>query len=179
MKIEGAVLAKRYAQAFMNVFGHKLDLTMIECLDLLGEYLHQHRYALTYVQYAVLDAAHTQKNLFDLLEHCGVGEYFTTLITMLVNKKRIFLLSRIMYYIGTFYRQEHRMMHWVVESPLALSNEELIKVKLFLEAQTGKKAICTLKQNSSLIAGLRIYSSTLCFERSIRQQLRSLQQGHL
>ncbi len=174
MKPFQEILAKRYAKAFMRVFGDRLNTTMIECLDLLGSYIQKHRYSLVYLQLSALDDDFTKKNFEDLLDHCGVKDLFQTLLDLLIEHNRIHLLPRIILYVARLYRKVRGIIHWTVESPVKLNNDELISLKAFLERRTRKKAVCSLKLTPSLIAGLRVYSSNLGFEYSVRQQLNSI-----
>lgn len=168
-------LAKKYAKAFINVYGTQLSRELVEKLQIVSDYLHRQREALFYVQLSVIDGATTKKNFEELLKSFSVDALFGPLIDLLLADKRIFLLPRVLTYVCALYLEKNNIMHFTVESPIALHADEMSILRSFLEKRTGKAIFFTLKKNKELIAGLKVYSATLGFEHSIRRQLRLLQ----
>lgn len=167
-------LAKKYAEAFINIYGDRLTLELAEQLAIVGDYLHKHREALIYVELSDIDGAITKKNFEELLTSFGVADLFNPLIELLRVDKRIFLLPRVMHHIYALYLERNNIMRFTVEAPHALSAEEITILKGFLARQTGKTILFSVKKNKNLIAGIKVYSGTRGFEHSVRKSLRSL-----
>ncbi len=174
MDIQQEKLAKKYAKAFINLYGHKLNIELVERLQIVSDYLHKQREALFYVQLSVLDGATTKRNFEELLKSFSVDDLFGSLIELLLVDKRIFLLPRVIHYICTLYLEKNNIMHFTVESPIVLHADEMTVLKLFLAKHTGKTILFSVKKNPKLIAGLKVYSETFGFEHSVRKQLRAL-----
>lgn len=167
-------LSKKYARAFVNLFADKLDVALAQRIEGLSLYLHKHRSALFYVQLTALDDANTKQNFESLLAYFKVDIIIQSLIDLLLEHKRLFLLPRILHHVYELYLEKVNIMSFEIESAIYLHEPELVQLKTFLEHKTGKNILYRIKQNKDLIAGLKIYSNTLGFEHSIRKQLRSL-----
>lgn len=174
MNIALEKLAKKYAQAFINMYGALFDVELIEKIDMLARYLAVHRQALFYVQISVLDKGRTKNKLDEVLHQCGVEPLLRPLINLLIDHKRMFLLARIMKWISILALENKNIMKFTIESAPALNEDELARVQAFLTKETGKRIIYKTLVNKDLIAGLKVYSETMGFERSIRKQLRAL-----
>lgn len=167
-------LARKYAQAFVHLnFAHMND-ALADRIYALSRYFDKHRRALFYVQLTTLDGDATKKNFDELFNSSGVDHLFGSLIDLLLLHRRIALLPRIMSFIYYFYLQKQGIMEFTIESPLDLTESELSQLHAFLEEKTGKRIRYYVRKNPDLIAGIKLYSSTLGFERSIRQYLRLL-----
>lgn len=174
MDIQQDMLAKKYAKAFINLYGDKLNVELVERLLIVSDYLQKQRDALFYVQLSALDGALTKKNFEDLLRSFSVDALFGSLIELLLVDKRIFLFPRVLRHICTLYLEKNNIMRFTVESPIVLHADEMSILKDFLAKRTGKTILFTVKKNKWLIAGLKVYSDTLGFEHSVRRQLRAL-----
>jgi len=174
MDIQQNKLAKKYARAFINLWGDKLSVELVERLQIVSDYLHKQREALFFVQVSSLDGDVTKNNFQSLLESFSVDALFGPLIELLIVDKRIFLLPRVINYICTLYLEKNNIMHFTVESPIILHADELSVLKDFLAKRTGKHILFSLKKNKQLIAGIKVYSDTIGFEHSVRKNLRAL-----
>lgn len=174
MDIQQEKLAKKYAKAFVNLYAARLNVELVERLQIVSDYLHRQREALFYVQLSALDGDTTKKNFEELLKQFSIDSLFNPLIELLLRDKRIFLLSRVIHYICVIYLEKNNIMHFTVESPVNLNAEDLTTLKSFLSRQTGKTILFSIKKNKNLIAGIKAYSDSVGFEHSIRKQLRAL-----
>lgn len=174
MDLQQDKLAKKYAKAFINLREHMLSVELVERLQIVSDYLHKQRDALFYVQVSSLDGDATKRNLQELLASFSVDTLFAPLIELLLTDKRIFLLPRIIYYICSLYLEKNNIIRFTVESPTVLHADEMSILKDFLAKRTQKTILFSIKKNKDLIAGIKVYSDTLCFEHSIRKHLRAL-----
>lgn len=166
-------VSKKYAQAFINLKGDVFDRDLIMTVDKLRDYLAAHRELLFYVQIALLDNGQTRQKLYELLSYAGL-EVVRPLVALLIEHKRINLLPRVLQWISRLALQRNNFMKFTFESAIKLNSDELNYLREFLAKETGKQIIDRLVINKDLIAGLKVYSETVGFEKSIRKQLRAL-----
>lgn len=174
MDLQQEKLAKKYAKAFVNLYGDKLSVELIERLQIVSDYLHKQREALFYVQLSVLDGDVTKRNFEELLKQFSIDSLFSPLIDLLLIDKRLFLIPLVMKYVCVLYLEKNNIMHVTVESPIALHTDDLTALKAFLSRETGKTILFSVKKNKKLIAGIKVYSDTIGFEHSIRKHLQAL-----
>jgi F-type H+-transporting ATPase subunit delta len=166
-------IAKRYAQAFLNLYVKKMDRESMENTLILADFLDKHRSVFYYLYVASKDADITNE-LLRLFEDAQLPKEFTALIDLLIEDKRVFLFSRVLRQIHDLYLRRMNVVQFTIESAVTLTEDERGQVKVFLEHQTRKEIRATYKVDPSLIAGLRVYSDTLGFEYSIRKELAKL-----
>lgn len=175
MKNTEEILARRYAQAFINQFGTELDADLIDRLLLLADIIHPQRALLVYASLKDTQVE-SIKILNELFEAAGFGTLFASLITLVADQKRLELLPRILRVIHALYLDQQGIMHFTIESTIDLTQEEQDAFVSYLQKKTDKKIRYTLVNNPALIAGVKMYSNTLSFEHSVRQRLDELSQ---
>jgi F0F1-type ATP synthase delta subunit len=168
-------LAKKYGQAFVNIYGDSLDIAHIEIIEQVGAFLKKHREILFYVQLSVFDEDRSRKGLDALLQECEIGDLLAPLVELLTDHKRMVLFGSVLEWIAVLALEAKNIMKFTIESYPALTEQEQRLLNDFLKKETGKQILSNVVTNSNLIAGLRVYSETLGFERSIRKQLRTLE----
>ena len=174
MNLQEDILAKKYAKAFINLYGNALNLELVERLEIVADYLKRQHEALFYVQLSDLDNALTKGNFKAMLKSFDIDELFEPLIDLLLKDRRITLLPGVIHHVCGLYLEKNNIMHFIVESPLVLHTDEMTILRSYLAEKTGKNILFTVKKNAQLIAGLRVYSDTYGFEHSIRKQLRAI-----
>ena len=173
MKNTDEILIRRYAQAFLNLFGDQLDLQQIEQLPHLAQTLDKIPFSLLYVQRALGNDS-SSKSLEKVFKKAGFEKMFSSLISLLNNHKRLVLLPRVVRYIFQEFLERHNIMHFTIESAVELTQQEQDSFVEFLHGKTGRDIRYTLKINRSLIAGVKMYSDTLGFEHSVSQKLQQI-----
>ncbi len=133
----------------------QLSRELVEKLQIVSDYLHSQREALFYVQLSVIDGATTKKNFEELLKSFSVDALFGPLIDLLLADKRIFLLPRVLTYVCALYLEKNNIMHFTVESPIALHADEMSILRSFLEKQQERLYSLLLKRIRSSLQDLR------------------------
>lgn len=169
------ILARRYAQAFLNVYEAECTTEGIQAIqrfeDFFKEYPHM-QYLLT-----LPFIPHDKKRagLALLQERFQVPQIFNALINVLLNKKRIYLLSHVCQHIMRLYMKRKNIMQCTITSSHILSKEDIETIVNFISKKTDATIHYTYEQDKSLIAGVRVRSATIAWEHSIKKQLQQLQ----
>jgi ATP synthase F1 delta subunit len=169
-------LARKYAQAFINVFIQELDAEKIRHIKHLAHFLEKHRRVLFYVELSQLDGQGTKKAFIEVLREFKLEQLFESLILLLQSSQRLFLLPKVLEYIINLYNDYHNIMEFTIISSHSLKESEIKEIVHSLEQKTGKNVIFSTHTDKQLIAGIKLYSNTYGWEHSIRKQLRALEQ---
>lgn len=168
-------LVYRYAHAFFNVFQDKFTQTSIAALKKAITYLKAHQSSIALLQLAHSAPQVKERALLDSLAQLGIdATLLQPLIHVLITDKRISLLVAILEQLPTLYYEHNAMELFTVRSTEPLTSEQKVWITNFLANATGKKIILNPIIDRSLIAGLRILSENLYFEKSVRACLNQL-----
>jgi F-type H+-transporting ATPase subunit delta len=169
------LLARRYAQAFLTVYGHELTVEVVDRMRELSRFLLRHNRILFFLTIPTIDGAVKQRGLTLLCERFELPASIKQLTGLLLESKRALLLGTVLRFIDSLYKKEHAILSFDISSahPLSETNKEFFWQ--FLKKQLHKTIICTYRVDKSLIAGVRICSDTYLWEHSVAKQLRSVQ----
>jgi F0F1-type ATP synthase delta subunit len=174
MKSELKLLARRYAQAHLNLFGSGMTLLEAQNLSVLGDILTKHRSLLLFNGIYQTHGS-TNRPIVDLFKMSELpAAFYESLLDLLANQNRLFLLPFILKEIYRGFLEIHGIMHFTLESALPLLDAERDAFLRFLRKKTQKEIHYTLVINPALIAGIKMYSETLGFECSVQQRLNEL-----
>ena len=169
------MLARRYAQAFLNVYGHELVPEVRERLQHLHRFLSAHSSILFFLTIPTIDDEVKKQGLAFLCEKFELPHCVKKSMFLLLASKRALLLEQMLGFIDVLYNKEHAISSFVIRSahPLSSSHKEVLVG--FLKAQTGHDIVHNYVLDKSLIAGIRMCSDTHLWEHSIARQLREIQ----
>jgi ATP synthase F1 delta subunit len=174
MDIRATILARKYAQAFLNLYIDQITPQSYAHLLNLQVYLHNHRNALIYFSFPHI-ALEEKLALFDKLEEkIKPSEPVKKLFKSLIKHNRIMLAPEILIKICDLYRERKNILLFSIESSHELDADAIATIEQFLRHNTGKKIESKSHVNHTLIAGLRLQSNTLSWEYSIHKQLQEL-----
>lgn len=168
------VIAKKYAQAFINIYGNALDTQMIEALEKFTSFIKSRHRVLFYMHLAFIPQETIKKTVHTLLSSYNLTMPITALVDLLIEQKRIYLLPAVITRIISLYKESHNSMDFIIASSHELSSEQLDELRAFLEQKTAKKINYKTVIDKRLIAGIKMYSDTFYWEHSIRKQLNGL-----
>lgn len=168
------LLARKYARAVLNVFGGQISPDDITRVRDIVSFLSTRRKALFFLKLSRIESNVKVAAVEHLFEGVSDTRPFVALMRLLLDDKRGDLIYQVLCAIVELYQEIHKIMPFTVTSSHNLSNDEQDTVKQFLARQTRNDIIYTYRQDASLIAGLRLQSKTLLWERSIQKKLRSL-----
>jgi len=170
-KANKALLAKKYAAAFLNVFIDEVPLEHFKQVCALATFLHDHRHFLFFLTVPALDDAVKQQAILNIVASFKLGEPFRKLVMVLAADKRLFLLHRVFSALCSLYKKRKGIEVFTIATSHTLEEEERAYVVKFLATITGKTVMCKDVIDASLIAGIRLQSDAYLWEYSVRKQL--------
>jgi F-type H+-transporting ATPase subunit delta len=171
-----ALLARRYATAFVNLFADTLSKETIKKLDALLVFLKHNTSAQLVLKLPSLSQAEQKRVLDRLFEHHGLDPMFTKLGDLLIRDVRVYLLEDIVRYIQQLYAEHHGIYSCTIKSSHSLTDAQIARLVEFAEYKTGKKIIYDLHIDPKLIAGVALRGKTFFWEHSVRRQLDCLKE---
>ena len=174
MDIKEVILARRYAQAFLDLFMDSITPTIYANLIALREFLDSHRNTLIYfsLPHISLD---TKLQLFDQLgEKIKPSDPVKKLIETLMRHNRVQILPNILSKICECYRKRKNILLFDIESSHELDEQSVTTLEKFLARNTNKTIVTNKHINKDLIAGICLKSNSLLWEYSIRKQVNEL-----
>ena len=169
--MQQSLLARRYAQAYLNIFGQKYTHEHSMLIAPLMYYMRTHKEALFYLKLSCIKSSVKKNILSKMFAAYGLKDDFDTLLDVLIKHKRLFMLSEVLYCIAQLYKKRNNIIEWTVKSASLMQPEDLEIVYHFLEKKTGMHAEYTYKTDPTLLAGIRLQSNTYLWQHSIRRQL--------
>jgi len=172
MKAHDTALARKYAHAFVTVFGVQSD--WIDQLDALAHTFGHNKSLLVLLtlpnvtvdqKVMVFDTFFSHLLCIDALKH---------LLTMLIMDKQVLLMNMVLDNIVTLYREQQGIVPCLVESSHTLEKADKKHVQNFITHTIKHTAHCVFRVNPKLIAGIRIQTPTFFWQHSIRAQLQAL-----
>ena len=174
MKIEDSVLSRKYATAFLNLFIDEIGIKDYCNIVDLFNYLKNHPELGSVFKLPRVDEA--KKEAID----CMVKEFrlkpsLKKLMHLLMQHQRLFLLPDVLRYIQQLYKERREIMEFEVRSSHALTKDQLETIKYFLSSKTGNHILYEHTIHKDLIAGIRLQSDLLLWERSVARRLAEAQ----
>lgn len=167
------ILAKRYALAFLNVFPFATNI--LERIKEAIIFLDQHDEVFSMLKIPLLDETKKTQALEDyLIERFKLPESFKKLIAVLIAHKRSYMINDILRLIVEVYEERAGIEFFDVRSSSSLDNVDIKTLEQFLADKTNHTIIAEQKQDSDLIAGIRLQSAQHLWEYSIRKQLAAM-----
>lgn len=173
MKRNEERISHKYAKATYSKLGDQLTKELCGKLLPLAEKLETQRSVILLAQIVHRDDESVLA-LEKFFKEAGFGSLFGKLVSLLIGQRRLILLPRVLRALYGICLEDKGIMHFIIESPLELSQEEQDGFVAFLQKKTGKEIRYTLKSNPDLIAGVKMYSDTLGYEHSVQQKLYQL-----
>lgn len=171
------LVAKRYAQAFSNVFPITLeDLARIKEAIL---FLDQHDEVFLMLKIPLLDAQIKTQALEDyLIRRFKLPDSFKKLIKVLVAEKRSYLLNGVLRFIAELFEEEKEIEFFEIASSSPLEGADVAILQEFLAKATQHTIVAKPVHDANLIAGIRMQSTQHLWEYSVRKQLAAVR-AHL
>jgi ATP synthase F1 delta subunit len=169
-----AVLAKKYAQAFFNVYGSQLTEDDFHNACAAGAFFEQHQKALFFLKQPVIETSIKVNTIKHALSVFHLKNQFDKLIALLATHKRLFLIMLVLEKLCELYKKYNNIMTFTISSSHKLEAAQLDILKQFLVNITGQTIVYEYMVDKKLIAGIRMESPTLLWEHSISKQLASI-----
>ncbi len=167
-------LAKRYAQAFLNLFS--LLPEYIEKINASISYFSNHAELFSLLKVPLLDPRLKVNALEDcLISRFALPSEFKQLIQLLVKQKRSYLIADVLKQIVEIYQSRQGIELFTISSCPELGSLQQKTITDFLNDKTHHTIVCQMKLDKNLIAGIRMQSGEHLWEYSVKQQLARIQ----
>lgn len=173
MNIE-AVLAGKYAQAFLNVEGDQLTPAVFKALQEFEHMLSQHQSALFFLSVPSITDERKTQIVIHQASSPALKKMLIPLIQLLIEHKRGYYLSAVVRKIIQLYWERHGIMLFTITSAHELESKQVKQLEAFLARKTSHTIEYNVKLDKNLIAGIRMQSSTYLWEYSVRKQLAAI-----
>lgn len=169
-----SILAKRYAQAYLNVHIELISYKDFRTIRDAALFFASHRQLLFFLNWPAIKTSTKIIALRQAMAYCQMPESFNRLIDLLAAHRRMFLVIKILACICELYEQKHAIAQVTITSSHPMEPQELQVMQQFLANKTGLSIIYDYKIDKKLIAGIRLQSDTFLWEYSINKQLESM-----
>lgn len=169
-------LAKKYAKAYLNVFGEQHTFQDFCSMWRASQFLSEHHSLLFYLSLPMIHEVDKKRFIDLFFEKFHLFDSLKQLFYLLLKNKHIFLATDVLRDIYTLYKIKNKISDLQVTSSSDLSEEKIEEIKDFFTKLSGQHVVVRYSIDPELIAGLRLQSDTLLWEYSIAQQLRKLKQ---
>lgn len=174
MNVKESVMAKKYANAFVNLYFDEFTDTFLRKLTNLADFFKKNRYAYVYLRIPTISRRVKTEALDKIASAFKLEIEIKKLMYALLDNDRISILDTVLNYIQVVYRFREGIEIFKSISSHPLAQEEKEKVKLFIKNNTKNKILIKFLVDEKLIIGLRIQSNDFLWERSIEKQLNDI-----
>jgi ATP synthase F1 delta subunit len=170
------ILAKKYAQAMINIHGQDWSLKQAQAFAQAAQFLKERRRTLFFLRLSSIEKDIKKEGLLMVCKQYALPKDTETLIDLLLAHKRSFLVHRVFDWLYQLYLRKHNILSCLFKSSHELSKTSVATAQQFLKKLTGCDIITTEIVDPSLIAGLRLQSNTILWEYSVAQHLKRARQ---
>jgi len=169
-------IAKKYAHAYLNVFGDKHTFEDFFSMWRASQFLSEHQNLLFYLSLPMIQDVDKKRFIDLFFDKFHLFDSLKQLFYLLLKNKHAYLAADTLRDIYGLYKIKNNISDLQVTSSSDLSEEKIEEIKNFFIKKTGQRVVVRYSVNPSLIAGVRLQSETHLWDYSIAQQLRKLKQ---
>ncbi len=171
------ILARRYAEAFLQVFSGQIKEQDLDAFRQASVFLKKRPHGMFLMELSLVKEE-VKCGLFnDLCKRFDLPKECEKLFLLLMKSQRVSLLSDVFNCIVVFKEKELRITHFKVASSSELSVQQKEQIMHFLDKRVQGAIDCAYRVDTSLIAGIRLQSTSLLWEKSVKKRLRALQES--
>jgi ATP synthase F1 delta subunit len=174
MNTQVTILARRYAQAYLNLFMDQISEQEYQKLQTMSEFIEAHRQTVFFLGLKSIPEQAKEDIIRNLVEKYKLPSSLIKLVTIIIQHGRAALIGKTLAQICELYRKKHHIMMFNIQSSFPLDQQTLGTVNNFLAKKTGWSIVSTTELNKRLIAGIRLQSTVYIWEYSIRKQINEL-----
>lgn len=175
MDIDQITLARKYATAFLNLFSDEINIKDFCAIVSVEHFLKSEPEITSFFKFPRMNKE-KQEIVDHILKEFQCAPVLKKLMQILFEHQRLFLLPLVLKYVQRLYKERRGIMEFEIQSSHALTQDQMATIKNFLSAKTGNHILYEYKENRDLIAGIRLKSDTLLWERSVARKLADVQQ---
>lgn len=172
--VEDLLLAKKYAQAFINLFSSTLSHDSLVTIEQAYRFLQKDRYIIVLLSLPHLTFEQRTTMIHDFMRHFSLPIQLNKIMVLLLTHNRSFLIPPVLRYIMQLYKKHTNVLDFSIITAHQLSAENFKTIKQFLSQLTHKDIIYHEQINPALIAGIRLQSDEYVWEYSVRKQIKNI-----
>ncbi|QQR48976.1 ATP synthase F1 subunit delta [bacterium] len=180
MIVKSESLAKKYAEALMNLYQDLLDDRCYQSLLVLESFFKKHKYICVYLDIPTISDEVKELMLKKILETLNICKTIVRLIKPLLKHRRIEMIYDIVCQVIRLYRIRKNMLLFEVTTSHELTDQEQHDVITTLEKIPNvKKVEVTFLVDVALVCGIKVKGETLLWESSVTQHLENVKRSVL
>lgn len=168
------VLAKKYATAFLNIYGDKISLDDYHAIKNAAEYCKRNYRFFFLLNTPTIPLTTKRTTLVKLFSELQISNALQPLVELILKHQRLFLLPTIFKQITIIYENRKKIVPFAFISSHILDRKQLETLSTFLAKKINRTIMYNQIQNKKLIAGVRMQSTVFLWEYSIAKQLNAL-----
>lgn len=173
-------LTKKYAQAYLNLYGSTLTNDMINKLEAFEQFIRHHKRMYAFMCLTGIPVANKKEILNKITMHFKVPTNIEKLIETLLLHRRIDLLAPILKKIVQGYKKQQNVTTFKVSTSHPIGQKEKEIIQNFIQNSIKKSTLALeFYHDVSLISGIKIQSDSLLWERSVAKQLKLIKREAL
>ncbi len=173
-QVEEDIIAKKYALAFLNLYGDEYAPDSLEKFAALEEFIKDNQHL--YVSLRIPNIPPSTKKLVldKIAESFSLGGAMKTLMHRLLDDGRIEILDKVLRHIGWTYKRKYNIERFDVATSHTITKNQKDKIIAFIKSRSDATLHTRFVIDPSLIVGVRIESNTFLWERSVKYRLRTV-----
>lgn len=180
MIIRQKIIARKYAQAFLNLYFDALTQLHIDAVIDLHKFLLENKGILCYLSLPGLTEQAWTDFSTRLYARFELPVQLGRLIQVLLERRSIALLPLVLNSLLQDFWQRRHVLHFNITSSHVLEAEEQASVIKFLAEKTGAAEVkAKFSIDESLICGINMQSNSYKFEHSVAQELKKIKESLL
>jgi ATP synthase F1 delta subunit len=179
MIVQQEALAKKYAEAILNLYFDSLNEECIENFATLERFIRCNKKFLAYLSVAAIDIKEREKMLVEMVERISsrLSIFCYTIkriVLVLLKHKRIELLGDVIRQIIKQFRIRKKILPCKIETSHEISKANERQLVSFFDKITKRDLCIEFEVNKSLICGVRVKSDFFLWESSIDKTLKRI-----
>ena len=172
MRAAEALIAKKYAQALLNLYFEVMKPACFNTLIALRAFFEKNERFMHYLCIPTIPDSIKAKMLDKVFESLDVCTTVKQLIVPLMKQRRIELLEQVVSQLIERYQTKIGVVGFDVLVSHQLSEKAQEKIIHFLSRKTGLSVLANFFVDKKLICGFRAESKTFLFEHSLVKKIR-------
>ena len=165
-------VSNKYAKAFFNLYGAALDDQDFWAIKDAMLFLSHSKGALIYFDWS---ASSDRQKLIDVfLKRFKLKSDFSKMLLVLQKQKKVFLFPCVLHCIIDLYLVSNNKLFFELQSYPLLSSGQVLDTVAFLKKTTSKDILYSSCEDKDLIAGLKMQSSQLLYEDTVKCRLQKV-----
>src|SRR5258708_31296583 len=124
--------AKKYAQAFLDVFPKSCTLSTVGKIETTQKFLQAHKRTLFFLQLPQFDREKKESMIADLISHFSLPSVFSPLLLLLITHNRSFYIPDVLSFIIQLYKERTHSVDFSLISAHYLDEKQIESIKQFL-----------------------------------------------